>query len=85
MPPWPSFSTIAAERLGDRDLLLVADVQPAEEDHAALFQRRRGCCAASRPLSSVSRSVLISLPILGVEIDDVQLCRGESHDVSSLS
>ena len=41
--------------------------------------------SASRPLSRVSRSVLISLPILGVTVDDVQLRRSKSHSVNSLS
>ena len=54
-----------AEGLGDGDLLLVADLQPAEEDHAPLLQDRADV-RASRPLSSVSMSVLISLPIPGV-------------------
>ena len=66
MPLSPSFAGMVAEGLGDGDLLFVADVQSAEEDHSALLERCRGCSAASRPLSSVSRSVLISLPIRGV-------------------
>ena len=39
MPLSPSFWTMVAEGLGDGDLLLVADVEAAEEDHSALFQR----------------------------------------------
>jgi len=73
-----------AERLGDRNLLLVADVQTAEEDDAALFQRRPDAAG----LPATEQGVEIGSDLTAdsrLEIDDVQLCRGESHDVSSLS
>ena len=67
-----------AEGLGDGDLLLVADLQPAEEDHSALLERR----ADVRGFPAAEQRVEVG-PDLAAdprgEVDDVELCRGESH------
>ena len=60
------------------------DFQTAEEDDAALFQRRPDAAG----LPATEQGVEIGSDLTAdsrLEIDDVQLCRGESHDVSSLS
>ncbi len=63
-----------AERLGDRDLLLVGDVESAEEDDAALFERRPDVlrfCAAEQGVEVGSDLAADSRG----EVDDVQFVR----------
>ena len=60
------------------DLLLVGDVESAEEDDAALFERRPDVlrfCAAKQGVEVGSDLAADSRG----EVDDVNLCGGESH------
>ncbi len=84
MPPSPSFCRDVAEGLGDGDLLLVADLQAAEEDHSALLQRRADVLRFASTQQGVEVGSDLAADSRG-EVDDFELCGGESHGFSSLS
>ena len=78
MPPCPSFSGIAPSVLAIVDLLLVGDVESAEEDDAALFEVARMFSRLAAAEQRVEVGSDLAADSRG-EIDDVQLCGGESH------
>ena len=84
MPLSPSFFGDGTESPGDGDLLLVGDLQAAEEDHAALLQRR----ADVLRFASTQKGVEVGSDLAAdprSDVDDFKLRGGESHGFSSLS
>ena len=67
-----------AEGLGDGDLLLVADVQPAEEDDSALLQRVANVLGLAAAEQRVEVGLDLAADSRG-EVDDFELCGGKSH------
>ena len=78
MPPSPSFCHDGAEGSGDRDLLFVADLQAAKEDHAALLED--GADVLRFP--AAEQRVEIGSDLAADprrEVDDFELRGGKSH------
>src|SRR6516165_11480149 len=77
-PTLPLVSHDVAEGLGDGDLLLVADLQAAKEDHSTLLQR----CSDIRRLAATEERVEIG-PDLAADsccaVDDFELLRRKLH------
>src|ERR1700733_14925061 len=67
-----------AEGLGDRALILVADLESAEEDHAALFVSGASVLCLAAPQQRLEVYSLFSADPRG-EVDGVQLGGGKVH------